>query len=406
LPSGADELQVLAFLVDVVGYRDRMLMLRAASAELGGIRLLTSSLPPGWDPREVETPRFQVIPVSPRPVRRARLQLLLARRVRQLLATTDARILHDSHGFFLPTFVAERLRRPRRRVLLTSIFAALYDWEQVVRHRWPYDWGKFLVARWRALGLERLQAATADACTLFGEGHLNPFAAFHGLDRERVFSLPNCVDPARFAPQPPDPAITGFPPGSQVLLYTGALFRHKGIFDLVIAFSRVAAAFPQARLLLVGQAHPPELRRLVDLVAGLGLGERVRIREGLPREELPRLLSSCQVFVFPSYNEGSPRSVIEALACGLPVVGSRIPGITTLDPGERFIDLVERGDVPGLTAALTRQLADPAAARRRGELGRAHFLAAHTPAAAGRALAALYRRLDRQLAHPAPPDPR
>ncbi|MBM4320061.1 MAG: glycosyltransferase, partial [Deltaproteobacteria bacterium] len=165
-------------------------------------------------------------------------------------------------------------------------------------------------------------------------------------------------------------------------------------FELVRAFARIAGHHPRARLLLVGQAHPREERLLKAEIAALGLDRLVHQVGELPRAQLPACLSACGGFVFPSYNEGSPRSVIEAMACGLPIVASRIPGIEALDPKADFIQFVERGEVEGLAAALDLLLAHPDQTRLRGECGRRHFLEHHTPRAASQPLVDLYRLLD------------
>ncbi|MBM4319152.1 MAG: glycosyltransferase family 4 protein, partial [Deltaproteobacteria bacterium] len=201
-------LEVLAFLVDLRRYQDRMLMLRHASEQLGRLHLVTPVLPPGFDPEPLRTPSFEIVPLAKRLLPRPVLQPLLHVLVLQRLALFPGiRILHDTMGFFIPLFAQERLLGRMgcpRPALLTSSFAALYDWHGVVRHRWPYRWHRFLRARWQGLALERAIFALADAVTLFGEGHREPLARAYGIPPERVFSLPNCVDEALFRPVAPE----------------------------------------------------------------------------------------------------------------------------------------------------------------------------------------------------------
>lgn len=130
------------------------------------------------------------------------------------------------------------------------------------------------------------------------------------------------------------------------------------------------------------------------MVESLGLGDVVSTPGPLPRAQMPALLRSCHAYVLPSYMEGSPRGVLEAMACARPFVATALPGITTLDPERAFSWQVPRADVDALAAALDACLSLSAAEHRRlGDAARARFLAFHTPAAAAVPLAALYERI-------------
>ncbi|HYG69005.1 MAG TPA: glycosyltransferase [Anaeromyxobacteraceae bacterium] len=129
--------------------------------------------------------------------------------------------------------------------------------------------------------------------------------------------------------------------------------------DLLRAFGRLAARpeLPPASLVLGGIGPlEPRMRALAET---LGIASRVRFVGR--RRDVPALLAAATALVLPSQQEGLPRCVLEAMAMGLPVIGSRIRGTTELlECGAGF--LYELGDVAALAGLLERVLLDPAAA--------------------------------------------
>jgi glycosyltransferase involved in cell wall biosynthesis len=159
-----------------------------------------------------------------------------------------------------------------------------------------------------------------------------------------------------------------------VVLFVGRLVREKGVLDLAEAAG--VADVPGLVYLIAGDALPsdrdPVTSELGRNPAVLALGGRWR-QLGY-RSDVERILNCADLLVLPSYREGLPRSVIEAMACGIPVVASDIPACRELvEPGETGL-LVPVGE-PAVLAAAIRQLAsDPArraamglAARRQAE---------------------------------------
>lgn len=296
-------------------------------------------------------------------------------------------LLHDTQGFMLPLFALLGRGGPVR---LTSDFTSTYDWHAHLRGQHAVEWRVRELRYWLQVAEARALGRVADAFTVFGEGHRAPYARFVGVAEAQVHSIPNCVNPDAFSPDGPR-GEPGFAPGDAVLLFVGQPFRYKGIHELLAAVAALAPRYPRLRLLVVGAAPADAVVRA--RVAALGLGERVRLAGARPRAELPGLMRAAAAVVLPSYTEGSPRVLIEAMACARPIVATRLPGIVTLDPAGESLRLVPRADAPALADALDAVLADPAAAEAAGQRGRARFLAHHTPEAAGEVLAALYRRL-------------
>jgi glycosyltransferase involved in cell wall biosynthesis len=90
-----------------------------------------------------------------------------------------------------------------------------------------------------------------------------------------------------------------------------------------------------------------------------GLAERTRFTGTVPYEAVPAWLDAADLMVLPSFNEGMPLSVLEALASGRPVVASRVGGTPELVSDPRYGLLVPPGDAPALATALEEALARP-----------------------------------------------
>jgi glycosyltransferase involved in cell wall biosynthesis len=137
----------------------------------------------------------------------------------------------------------------------------------------------------------------------------------------RVRLCYNGLDPARFPPAPP--AAAPFRGGAAPVIGTvSALRPEKGVPVLLEAFARVHRTWPQARLLIVGRGETePQLRRRA---AELGVAGAMRIEPAAAN--VVAWLHSLDVFVLPSHSEAFSNSLMEAMACALPVVASRVGG--------------------------------------------------------------------------------
>ena len=150
------------------------------------------------------------------------------------------------------------------------------------------------------------------------------------------------------------PASTGVEAEPAEVLFAGRLSPEKGIEELV-------AATEGMNLVVAGDGP---LRNLVPGALGF-----------VPHEELEILYDRAAVVVLPSYREGMPLCVLEAMAHGRPVVASAVGGIPELVEDGVTGYLVEPGDVDGVRAALEKLLADPALRRRMGRVARARVAA-------------------------------
>lgn len=173
-----------------------------------------------------------------------------------------------------------------------------------------------------------------------------------GVAEERLRQIPNGVDCELFRPATRTPGEGGWR-----LIYCGRYDPAKGIDELLQALKGLRAEGRDVHLDLVGGGATALKNDFPERAAQLGVGDRVRFIDEVPWRQMPALFGAADIFVLPSHSEGLPLSLLEAFACGLPVVTTRCGG------PEEVVDasmgrLAEPRDVPGLQAALAATIDD------------------------------------------------
>jgi starch synthase len=228
----------------------------------------------------------------------------------------------------------------------------------------------YVVSSWA----ERLAVERADRVIAVSAQMRADILEHFRVDPDRVVVIHNGVDAQAFARTERRDALARHRVRLPYVLFVGRISEQKGIFTLLEA----AAALPEGVELVLCASSPdtPELQaRLAAAVAGRPM---IRwINAMLPVEEVVQLYSHAAVFVCPSVYEPFGLINLEAMACGTPVVASRVGGIPeVVVDGETGL-LVAPGDPAALAAALRRVLDDPTRGARMGEAGRrrveAHF---------------------------------
>jgi glycosyltransferase involved in cell wall biosynthesis len=180
-----------------------------------------------------------------------------------------------------------------------------------------------------------------------------------GLGPERVVLIPWGVDLELFTPDGPavSAAAHGFAHGSQVVL---SLRTHDTIYrtsDVIEAFARAALADPALMLVLGGDGPlTPAHRARVD---ELGLAPRVRFIGRVDESELPALLRGADLYVTASETDGTSVTLLQAMACGVPVIASRNPGNATWVREGETGQLFDVGDVKELAALMVSGRTNP-----------------------------------------------
>lgn len=182
--------------------------------------------------------------------------------------------------------------------------------------------------------------------------------------------VPNGVELQRFyKAEPLSRADFGYTGADTLLVYAGRLASEKNLGFLLQAFAGVARALDNVHLLVVGGGAKPIEGELQSLVSELGLMQRVHFTGMVPYEQLPAYLLMCDAFVTSSVTEVHPLSVIEGMACGLPVMGIESPGVgDTVEDGKT--GFLSTNDLPSFTAKLMRLCLDASLRRQMGQAAR------------------------------------
>lgn len=152
---------------------------------------------------------------------------------------------------------------------------------------------------------------------------------------------------------------------ANAIVYVGMLIPRKGVHFLLDAFAQVRVEFPNAQLWIIGKPENGEYTRSLKMqVERLALNERVVFRGHLPQAELARYMARAQALVLPSVSEGLGRVVVEAMACGTLVIGSRVGGIPEMIEDGVTGFLVPPGDVGALSDRIRWVLTHPDEARQ------------------------------------------
>ena len=249
--------------------------------------------------------------------------------------------------------------------------------------------GGYALSSW----VERTAYESAAAIIAVSHGmRADILRSYPQIDPDRVRVVHNGIDSELWSPQRDDAVLAqhGIDPDRPSVVFVGRITRQKGLPYLLRAVEQLP---PEVQVVLcAGAPDTPEIQvEVEDLIAGLRQDRDgvVWIAEMLPRADVIAILTAGTVFVCPSVYEPLGIVNLEAMACGLPVVGTATGGIPeVVADGETGwlvpIEQVQDGTgtpvdpdryVADLAAALTEAVSDPARARQRGEAGRQRAVA-------------------------------
>lgn len=180
-----------------------------------------------------------------------------------------------------------------------------------------------------------------------------------GIRSEKISAIHNGVDTDHFAPQ------ESTSPKKEIL-WIGKYVPGKGVEYLLRGFQRFSRNFPDYILLMIGRG--PQRDDCLKMINDLGLTEKVILKDFVQNKELPDVYRQSSIFVLPSLEEGVPRTILEAMACGVPVVCTELPQLVDIVAGSGI--LVPVRDSEALAEALIQIVTELDRARELGENGR------------------------------------
>lgn len=150
------------------------------------------------------------------------------------------------------------------------------------------------------------------------------------------------------------------------LLFVGHVLPSKGVYELVNACKQ----FDGIELHIIGKAEEPVLSELIQIASEKDSGNWMKMRGEIPHDDVLKEMMSASVFVFPSYTEGFPNVILEAMACGCPIVTTTvgaIPEMLDIEHGYNYGICVKPQDTQAFADGLKQMLSDPGYAARCAE---------------------------------------
>lgn len=246
-------------------------------------------------------------------------------------------------------------------------------------------WRRFTKRRWYSfLPMQQEVAQQLDGVLTVSDLSQGDIPREMGIAPEKVHMVPLGVDPAVFFPDS-RAAVPG-----RIIVVTSADVPLKGLMVLLDALAKLRVERPQAHLVCVGRAKPngPADRRLDEL----GLRDAVTFRSDLSQDEVVALMQSAEVAAVPSFYEGFCLPAVEEMACGLPLVATKVGALPEIVGSDGTTGLlVPPGDAGALAHALGELLDRPELRARLGAAGRLRVQERFTWRAAAAGTAEWYR---------------
>jgi glycosyltransferase involved in cell wall biosynthesis len=306
------------------------------------LRIPRSQVHPGSPPLAATYPRYLSIPKVLKPVDGVTVAAAVWAEVLRLRREGFVPDVLDAHLAF-PEGFAAALVAPRLGIPFTVTLRG-HDINDLHRY----------AVRWRQVG-HALRRATRviGVCRALVDGAIEL-----GVDPEDAVVITNGVDPQAFrrVDRAEARAALGLPADARVVLSVGHMVPRKGFHVLVDALAELRR--PDVHMVFVGAAGEEgdfvgEVKRRV---AAHGLGDRVRFAGAVVNHELYRYYSAADVFALASDKEGWPNVLFEALACGTPVVATRVWGTPECIASDRYGLLVEERTGPAFAVKLAEAL--------------------------------------------------
>lgn len=191
-----------------------------------------------------------------------------------------------------------------------------------------------------------------------------------GINPKNIFHISNFVDTEIFKPADDKARLlikhSLSVDKKLVINFTGRIVKRKGIDVLINTMEKNKEILTKAILIIIGTG--PEEDRIKNLVSRLGITENVKFIGH--SSEVFKLYQASDIFVLPSYAEGMPNSLLEAMACSVSVVASRIGGVVDVVEDGKSGMLFNPGDPISLSSSMLRLIEDSELRRRLGEEAR------------------------------------
>ena len=213
----------------------------------------------------------------------------------------------------------------------------------------------------------------SDALIAVSKYTVNELTELYGINENKIHVIYNGVDIQRFKPRPNKAELRqkfGLEEDKKIILFVGRLYHRKGLETLLRAVPPIVKEYNNVRFVISGKGFKQKEKNLRKLAKELKIEEYVTFLGYVPDQKLPNLYAASDIFILPAIYENFPFAILEAQSTGLPVISTKVGGISELLSNNENGFLIEPRDQAQLTQRVLALLNDPQLAKEMGEHGR------------------------------------
>jgi glycosyltransferase involved in cell wall biosynthesis len=283
-------------------------------------------------------------------------------------------VFHDTGGYLLPLFILRRIKKGK--VFVSSFFniaglVRLYVWQDFHFLKML----RFTETR-RALFVEftqKILCLLCDKIILQASGNSELLRKGVNVKKSKIYILRNNFDhhfwrPSSYREKQKIETIQ--------LLYAGPICFYKGIYCLIDVCNKLNMLGLSFSLTIVGDwLWRFDEERSLQMIHDFNLVDFITFIPRIGRTKLRGFYRNSDLLLYQTQNEGSPRVVLEAIGCGLPIISSNHPGILEMDPKQSYINFTDYGDGKKIVEIIMDYRDNPEAFIARADAGRSYAIA-------------------------------
>jgi len=310
----------------------------------------------------------------------------------QIAKRESLNIIHDSFATLAPLLLIKR-RYPDIKFVVSQYaneeWRLHHVWNGIPLYRHLLSRGswKMYVGR---LG-EKVVLPRTDRVVVQAPGLVPRILQSNRLNPSNVSVITNSVDHLIWAPAGSRPTRSASQPIR--LLFVAPLGITRGAPAVLEAFSKMIRKGMHATLTLSGQEEPFSKGIVDAVIEREDLDRHIERRERLSKAELLEAFHTHDILLYQTINDGSPRTVLEAMASGIPIIASHHPGIDVMDPDGKAISFTHYGDIEAMVSLVEDYAKSPEAWHERAIQGRSIIEDLFTPRAVAKQYASMYEKL-------------
>jgi glycosyltransferase involved in cell wall biosynthesis len=270
--------------------------------------------------------------------------------VAELIDDHDINIVHDTFGHLLFLFKFRKNKYPNCKFITSLFILAEWDFKNYLWKLYKYKFfiNKDLLLWLFRIPLQREICKNADKIVLQAPGLVERLQENIKVSKNNITWIPNNI----YLPNKEQTKLSKKKSKTIKLIYVGGFGIAKGVLGLLKILKIANERDIDIETIVVGGNVSLDEKTLKDLINKYGIEDKIKFVGRVEYEKVKEYMSECDWLFHMTDVDGSPRVVLEALSRGLPVIGSRHPGIKVLDPEESFIQFTDTNSLNELIEQL------------------------------------------------------